>query len=54
MPSLDKRMTKIEDAVAAHLIQSGGIKADLQWLKRFMWFVLGSPILVEVVRHIWK
>lgn len=52
MPSLDKRVTKLEDAVATHLIQSGGIKADLTWLKKFMWFVLGSPFALEIVKHI--
>lgn len=52
MPSLDKRMTKLEEAVANHLIQSGGIQADLKWLKKFMWFVLGSPFLLEIAKHI--
>lgn len=52
MPSLDKRMTKLEDTVEKHLIESGEIRGDLKWLKKFMWFVLGSPFLVELGRHI--
>jgi hypothetical protein len=52
MPSLDKRVTKLEDVVETHLIESGEIRGDLKWLKKFMWFVLGSPFLVELAKHI--
>lgn len=69
MPSLDKRMTKLEAAVETHLIESGEIRttlkqvkdalddlkdvpADNKWLKKLMWFVLGSPFLLEAVKHI--
>lgn len=52
MPSLDKRMTKLEETVEKHLIESGEIRGDLKWLKKFMWWVLGSPLIVEAVKHI--
>lgn len=52
MPSFDKRMTKLEETVEKHLIESGEIRGDLKWLKKFMWFVLGSPLVVEAVKHI--
>lgn len=51
MPSLDKRVDKLETAVETHLIESGEIRADLKWLKKFMWFVLGSPFLVELAKY---
>jgi hypothetical protein len=52
MPSLDKRMTTLEKTVENHLIESGEIRADLKWLKKFLWFVLSSPVIVEAVKHI--
>jgi hypothetical protein len=52
MPSLDKRMTKLEEAVATHLEESGSIRADLKWLKKLMWFVLGSPFVLEAAKHV--
>lgn len=52
MPSLDKRMTKLEETVTKHLEESGEIRADLKWLKKFLWFVLSSPIIIEAVKHI--
>lgn len=52
MPSLDKRMTKLEETVERHLIESGGIKSDLKWLKRFNWFILGSPFILELGKHL--
>lgn len=52
MPSLDKRVTTLEHTVEQHLIESGEIRGDLKWLKKFLWFVLGSPIAMELVRYI--
>ena len=52
MPSLDKRVTKLEDVVETHLIESGEIRGDLKWLKKFMWFVLSSPAVVEIVKYL--
>lgn len=52
MPSLDKRMTKLEETVEKHLVESGEIRADLKWLKKFLWFVLSSPLIIEAVKHI--
>lgn len=52
MPSLDKRMTKLEETVEKHLVESGEIRADLKWLKKFLWFVLSSPLVIEAVKHV--
>jgi hypothetical protein len=52
MPSLDKRVTTLEETVETHLIESGEIRGDLKWLKKITWFVLGSPFLIEAVKHI--
>jgi hypothetical protein len=52
MPSLDKRMTKLEETVEKHLIESGEIRGDLKWLKKVMYFVLTSPFLIEAAKHI--
>jgi len=69
MAGLEKRITKLEDVVAQHLMESGEIRttlkevsdklkdlkdvpADNKWLKKFMWFVLGSPFLIEALRHL--
>ena len=52
MPSLDKRMTKLEDTVEKHMIESGEIRGDLKWLKKMVWFVMSSPFLIEAFKHI--
>jgi hypothetical protein len=52
MPSLDKRMTKLEETVEKHLIESGEIRGDLKWLKKMIWWVIGSPLAIEAVKHI--
>jgi hypothetical protein len=69
MAGLEKRVTKLEEVVTSHLIESGEIRttlktvaesldrmkdvpADNKWLKRFMWFVLTSPFLIEGLKHI--
>jgi hypothetical protein len=52
MPSLDKRIGRLEETVEKHLIESGEIRGDLKWLKKFMWFVLGSPLAIEGLKHI--
>jgi hypothetical protein len=52
MPSLDKRMTKLEETVEQHLIESGEIRGDLKWLKKVMYFVLSSPFLIEAAKHV--
>lgn len=41
MPSLDKRLTKLEDAFIQHLTESGEIRSDLKWLKRAFWTIAG-------------
>jgi len=45
-------MTKLEETVEKHLVESGEIRADLKWLKKFLWFVLSSPLIIEAVKHI--
>jgi len=52
MSSLDKRVSKLEDAVEKHLIESGEIRGDLKWLKKAIYFVMGSPIAIEALHHI--
>jgi hypothetical protein len=52
MPSLDKRMTKLEETVEKHLIESGEIRGDLKWLKKAVYFVMGSPFVLEAVKHV--
>lgn len=52
MASIGKRVDKLETTVTKHLEESGEIRADLKWLKKFMWLVLGSPIAVEIARHV--
>ena len=60
MPSLDKRLTKLEDAFLQHLTESGEIRGDLKWLKKAFWTLAGLGVTVagglaiEIVRHIWK
>lgn len=52
MPSIEKRVSKIEDVMEKHLIESGEIRGDLKWLKKAIYFVLGSPIAIEAMHHI--
>jgi hypothetical protein len=52
MTNLDKRMTKLEETVDKHLIESGEIRQDLKWIKKLMWLVLGSPLVIEATKHI--
>lgn len=52
--NLSDRVEKLEGVVVKHLEESGEIRADLKWLKKFMWFVLGTPITMEVIKHLWK
>jgi hypothetical protein len=33
MPTPLQRIARLEEALEKHLIESGGIKSDLQWLK---------------------
>lgn len=41
MPSLDKRVTKLEDAFVQHIAESGEIRGDLKWLKKAFWTLAG-------------
>jgi hypothetical protein len=52
MPSLEKRIARLEEALEKHLIESGEIRGDLKWLKKSIWFILGSPILIETLHHV--
>ncbi len=51
---ISDRMDHLEALVSKHLEESGEIRADLKWLKKVMWFVLGTPLVSEALRHIWK
>lgn len=52
MAGLEKRLSKLEDALEKHLIESGEIRGDLKWLKKAIWFILGSPIIIEALHHV--
>ncbi len=53
MPSLDKRMTKLEDALIAHLTESGEIRQSIRMLAEAvnkisnrMWAAMGTMVLM--------
>jgi hypothetical protein len=52
MAGLEKRVGKIEDALEKHLIESGEIRGDLKWLKKAVYFIMGSPIIIELLHHV--
>jgi hypothetical protein len=52
MPPIEKRISKLEEALEKHLIESGEIRGDLKWLKKAIWFILGSPIIIETLHHV--
>ncbi len=52
MASIDKRVSKLEDMMETHLIESGEIRGDLKWLKKAVYFIMGSPIIIELLHHI--
>jgi hypothetical protein len=63
MPSLDKRVTKLEDAVIKHLTESGEMRQSLQTLTKAvekisnrMWsaMVASISVLVAVVGFLLK
>lgn len=60
MPSLDKRLTKLEDAFTIHLTESGEIRADLKWLRKAFWTLAGLGVTVvgavtgAVVQFLWR
>ena len=56
MPSLEKRVSVLENALQEHLIESGSIKNDIQWIKKSVWIRLTveltfvSALLVAIVK----
>jgi len=52
MGSLDKRITRLEEALEKHLIESGEIRGDLKWLKRAVYFIVSSPFIIEGLHHL--
>lgn len=44
---VEKRLRVVEDA----LIKMGN---DIGWIKKMGYFVVGSPVATEIIRHIWK
>lgn len=60
MPSLDKRLTKLEDAFTQHLSESGEIRSDLKWLRKAFWTLAGlgtsvtAVVIEEIIRHSWR
>lgn len=47
------RVDRLEKAMSTHLEESGAIRQDIKWLKKAAYFLLGSPIATEIVRHLW-
>jgi len=52
MAGLNKRMDKLEEALEKHLIESGEIRGDLKWLKKAVYWIMGSPIIIEALHHL--
>jgi hypothetical protein len=52
MAGIEKRVSHLEEALEKHLIESGEIRGDLKWLKKAIWFILGSPIIIETLHHV--
>jgi hypothetical protein len=47
------RLDRLERAISIHLEESGEIRQDIKWLKKFLWFVVASPWATEVLKHLW-
>lgn len=60
MPSLDKRLSKLEDIFLQHLAESGEIRGDLKWLKKAVWTLAGigatvaAGLFTEIIVHSWR
>jgi hypothetical protein len=52
MHDLNKRLEKLEDTVTKHLEESGEIRNDIKWLKKAIYFVISSPIAIEIMHHV--
>jgi hypothetical protein len=48
------RIDRLEKAMTLHLEESGEIRTDIRWLKKAAYFLIGSPVLSEVLHHLWK
>lgn len=46
-------LKEIEKLLLKHLEESGQIRADLNWLKKSYWIVMGA-IMVQVAVTLWK
>jgi len=47
MASLNKRVRMLEDAMI-------GLANDVKWIKKMGYLVVGSPFIMELIRHLWK
>lgn len=57
MPSLDKRITKLEDMFLQHLAESGEIRGDLKWLKKAFWTLaslVGTGFVKDILHTLWR
>ena len=54
MMKTSDRLDRLEKAMSSHLEESGAIRQDIKWLKKMAWFIGGSPLLTEVVHHLWR
>lgn len=47
--SLQTRVTKLEETLEKHLIESGEIRSDLSWLKKAFWTLTASVLTFGTV-----
>jgi hypothetical protein len=52
--TLSKRMDKLEEIVMKHLTESGEIRADIKWLKRAVYWMIGGGVLLNLINHLWR
>lgn len=44
MKTLKERLETLEDKFVTHLEESGGIRADLAWLKKYAWVNVAAQL----------
>jgi hypothetical protein len=52
--NLSKRMDKLETVLIAHLTESGEIRADIKWLKRAVYWMVGGGVFMNLMMRLWR